>query len=266
VISVEVIADSAYLDTRLTTVRVRYPRIILAEVNTHRAFSRNAASTRAISLDRQLAAVWHDPYIPAEWPATQRGMSGGAPLADCDADRARTAWLEARDHAVIQARELQRLGVHRQHIGRLIEPWAWVDAIISATDWDNFFALRIAPDAQPEICALAIAIRDALAASTPRPVGLQDWHIPWHIEDPRISFVESLIATGGRLARVSYGRTGGECDPLADLALGRRLIAAGHWSPFEHIAIAHYGAAPSNFRKWIQYRHELERKVKQGEM
>ena len=265
-ISVEVIADSAYLDTRLTTVRARYPRIILAEVNTHRAFSRNAASTRAISLDRQLAAVWHDPYIPAEWPATQRGMAGGAPLADVDADRARAAWLEARDHAVIQARELQRLGVHRQHVGRLIEPWAWVDAIISATEWDNFFALRIAPEAQPEIRALAIAIRDALAASTPRIVGFQDWHIPWHIEDPRLSFVESLIATGGRLARVSYGRPGGDPDPLADLALGRRLIAAGHWSPFEHIAIAHYAAAPSNFRSWIQYRHELERKTKQGEL
>ena len=257
-ITAEVIADSQWEDARLTTLRVRYPRIILAEVNTHRALSRNSASTRAISLDRQLAAVWLDPYIPQEWPETARGMAGGAPIADADADAARAVWLEARDHAVIAARQLARLGVHRQHVGRLVEPWAWVDSIISATEWDNFFALRISEHAQPEICELARAIRAALAGSVPMQVERLTWHIPGiGVEHAHLGFVSRVYAAAGRLARVSYGR-GQASDVAADEALGRRLAASGHWSPFEHIAYAHEHTAPSNFRKWGQARHVIQ--------
>ena len=70
-----VIADSVNpAGQRLTTVQVRYWRAVHAELMTHRAFSRNASSSRAIPVRKMLAQVWGDPAGPLRWGANQSGM------------------------------------------------------------------------------------------------------------------------------------------------------------------------------------------------
>ena len=63
-------------DSRLTTLELVFPRIVLAEFNTHRVFSRNSASSRAIPIKKMLARVNEDPYIPEAWTSNQKGMQG----------------------------------------------------------------------------------------------------------------------------------------------------------------------------------------------
>ena len=46
------------------------PRIILAEFNTHRLFSRNSASSRAIPFKKMVQSVLENPFIPIAWQGT----------------------------------------------------------------------------------------------------------------------------------------------------------------------------------------------------
>ena len=54
-ISAEIIADTycEFTDERVTTMEVTMHRFVLAEFNTHRVFSRNSASSRAIPVRKQ---------------------------------------------------------------------------------------------------------------------------------------------------------------------------------------------------------------------
>jgi hypothetical protein len=168
--------------------------------------------------------------------------------------------IKARDNAVKQARKLQDLGVHKQLTNRLLEPFMWHTAIISATEWDNFFALRCHPDAQPEFRRTAEAMRDARDASTPRTI--HNWHLPYvdpeellALEVAGMSLPDVALVSSMRCARVSYLTHDGKRDPEADRARALELIAAGHMSPFEHAA--HALAEPTfvgNFRGWAQRR------------
>ncbi|HMI94653.1 MAG TPA: FAD-dependent thymidylate synthase, partial [Polyangiales bacterium] len=156
--------------------QVTFPRIVLAEVNTHRALSRNSASSRAIPVERMLRRVEDDPFIPIHWGKNQKGMQADEFLDATDQIAAEEEWLRARDAAVESVRELLALGLHKQIANRLLEPWLWHTAIISATDWSNFFALRCHKDAQPEIQQAALMMRAARNASTPVRKYLGEWH------------------------------------------------------------------------------------------
>ena len=165
---------------RLTTVEVTIPRIVLAEFNTHRVFSRNSASSRAIPVEKQIEKVLTDPFIPTEFGSNKSGMQAGEPLTGDDRAQAIFSWLDARDAAVSQARKMLDLGVHKQITNRLLEPFMYHTIICSSTEWDNFFAQRCSPLAQPEIRLAAEAIREARAASTPqRRVFIDDPHLPY---------------------------------------------------------------------------------------
>lgn len=259
----EIVADSLSPDDwRLTTMRLRFPRFVLAELNTHRVFSRNAASSRAISIQTRIDEVMTDPVLPHEWGAASRSMAATEMIAPELALKASSAWLSARDAAIDAATAMHRLGVHKQVVNRLLEPFAWVDVILSGTDWTSFFALRCAPEAQPEIRHLACLMREAYEASLPRFCQYGTWHIPLLSEeelDTIPSFQDALLIAAGRIARVSYNGRSKTIE--ADLELAHRLRASGHWSPFEHVAVAspgQYVMCRNYQRGWHQLRAMLD--------
>lgn len=250
------------LGVRLTTLQVRFPRFILAEMNTHRALSRSSASSRAVPIEKMIERVLTDPAGPIEWGINRPGMSADTVLALEDASASYCAWLKARDAAVEAARELQKLGLHKQIANRVIEPFLWHTAIITASgEWENFFTLRLAANAQPEMRAAAKSMRLAMDASTPRPLGFGEWHLPFHDpdRDRDLSGKQLMIVCAARCARVSYLTHDGKRDPAKDLDLARRLLIDRHLSPFEHVAEAATQLRPyANFVGWEQLRTKIE--------
>lgn len=179
-IEAKVIADSVSPDgVRLTTVEATSNRFILAEANTHRTWSRNSASSRAIPLAKQIKRIMEDLAVPSVFPKEQRGMQGGEPLDERDEREARRIWQEASEHAVDAARALGGKGVHKSIANRLLEPFMHHTMVITATAWQNFFEQRCSPLAQPEIRLMAEAIRDAMEKSEPHELDEGDWHLPY---------------------------------------------------------------------------------------
>lgn len=241
---------------------VTFPRIILAEFNTHRMFSRNSASSRAIPVAKRIEQVERDPFVPAAFAANKAGMQAGMTLDMVATQRAETDWHNAARSAVHFARALAGSGVHKQWANRLLEPFAWHTVVVTATEWDNFWALRCHPDAQPEMQTIAYMMRGAYQASAPRQCGPGAFHLPF--VDPEDHLVDELAAkvSIARAAAVSYERHLQQ-DVAADLMRYDKLLASGHMSPFEHVArvglFAHEAHGfIGNFRlPWCQWRKDL---------
>lgn len=260
-ISAEILADSINTATgdRLTTLRIVLPRFILAEFNTHRMLSRNFSSSRAVPAATMRSRVLANPVLPASFGSNQPGMQAGHELSGVRKAIARGAWLWARYPACAFHWIGEIAGLHKQVLNRLLEPWLWAEGIVSATEWENLFLLRCHPDAQPEFQVLAIAIRDAIAASTPKQLSPGSWHIPY-ITEGELETIKRVSAA--RCARVSYYLRDGKVSSVdADLKLCDRLAGSDpkHLSPFEHQAIAlPHSVFSGNFKGWKQYRKELE--------
>jgi hypothetical protein len=142
-IRAEIVADSlSPFGDRLTSVLVTFPRIILAELNTHRMLSKNSASSRAIPFKKMVEAVQNNPFIPIAFQKNHSGMQGTEYLTGLDYDQAKFEWLEAKDRAIEQAQQLDKIGTTKQLCNRLLEPFMWHTVIITATEWENFFNLR----------------------------------------------------------------------------------------------------------------------------
>lgn len=287
-VDAKVICDSINSHgNRLTTLEVTMHRFVLAEFNTHRAFSRNSASSRAIPFHKQLERVMTDPAIPVSWPAEQKGMQGGEELSPHEQNTVRHLWLQTRDHASNYAKHLASLGVHKSVVNRLLEPFMWHTVIVSSTEWENFWGLRCNPMAQPEIRVAAEAMRETYEASTPEELEHNDWHMPY-IDDEDFDVAEQLASaelsiddvtwagrimeiarqvSAARCARVSYLTHDGVRDVEKDLLLFDRLSSARpmHASPMEHVATPAFidDVVIGNFVGWHQYRHELECEVYQ---
>lgn len=240
-------------------------RFVLAEFNTHRVFSRNSASSRAIPVRRILGRVAEDPAVPLVWPVEKQGMQGGESLEGQEADQALRVWLQAREHAIESATQLANLGVHKSVTNRLLEPFMWHTVIVSSTEWDNFWGLRLSPLAQPEIAAAASLMHKAFLESAPTPLTHGQWHMPYiRPEDLELPLDKQLKISAARCARVSYLTHDGVRDPDKDIELYDRLVAVTppHASPLEHVATPcpevtghlHFG----NFSGWDQLRHLAE--------
>jgi thymidylate synthase ThyX len=276
---------------RIITTETTLHRFVLAELNTHRSFSRNSASSRAIPVQKQLERVLNDPAVPLSWPKEQKGMQGGDELDSKLAGVSEIVWLTSRDRAVDGAKLLVEQGVHKSVVNRLLEPFMWHTVIITATypAYEAFFDLRCSPMAQPEIRVAAEAIRAAVLSSTPQHLRPGEWHLPyvtgydydqiirWAVDNIKginptsINNVLKQVSTA-RCARVSYLTHDGRRDLTKDLELAERLANPGegsppHASPFEHVAtptetppimldrVTYGNLAPY----WRQYRHELFR-------
>ena len=342
----EILADSlSPQGHRITTMKITFPRFILAEMNTHRVFSRNSASSRAIPFNKMVKMVEENPFIPIAWQKDHKGMQGSKYQNDFENAQSKLNWNLARLQAMSQATQLHENGVTKQLCNRLLEPFMWHTVIVTATEWENFFNLRCPqyviswyPENRPEatepteatfrsrkdaikatkgncysiddfswfysnesqadihIQAIAELMWDAYNESTPKQLQAGEWHIPFGDNmrsedivnlttklsnkthgDTGTAIIRKVQIATARCARISYTTLGDDpkIDYEADLRLHDILAKSGHWSPFEHVAIAMndeeyisfwngdrrvgYGEGwCRNFRGFIQYRHLID--------
>lgn len=253
------------------TLRLVYPRFIHGEVMTHRMFSRNAASSRAIPISAMIEQVANNSAMPIHWGKNKSGMQ-----ADGEIERVKEAqswWYKAAHDAVVNAKALSELGAHKQVVNRLLEPFMFMHVIVTATrpGLNNFFNLRLHSDAQPEIYELARLMDHAVMYSTPRELRSGEWHTPfvdWFRDggEGRQVFMDehggvipldtARMVSVSACAQVSYRKN--------DLSVEKarriydRLIMSDvvHASPFEHVAQAKKPepGQKSNLTGWTQYR------------
>lgn len=265
-IEAKIIADSiAPSGVRLTTYVLTYPRFIHAEFMTHRVFSRNASSSRAIPVKKQIEMIANNPVIPLAFTKNKAGMQGGEALEGKAEELARKAWDFAMFHALDKARMLADLEVHKQYANRILEPFAHITVVCTATEYNNFFALRNHEAAQPEIHELARQMYELYSTNEPKQLQEGEIHLPFISDEERAAIkLETLVKMSvARCARVSYLNHEGKTPTLEeDLKLYDRLVGAApiHASPAEHQACAE--ADPElrsgNFRGWTQYRQTLK--------
>lgn len=212
--SAKIIADSiSETGKRLTTFEVTFPRIVLAEWNTHRMFSRNSASSRAIPFRKQIERVMNNPFIPERFPINCTGMQPQeyAELGTDKYNECRYEWLMARDECAKYAAHLaEEKNIHKQIANRLLEPFMWHTVICTASEFDNFFKLRTNEQAQYEIRRIADLMYDAYHAAdhtwhqhqdfcAPNCQGIiinklkvGEWHLPF-ISDEDYKLTQELI-------------------------------------------------------------------------
>ncbi len=312
-IEAQVVCDSiSEQGKRLTTFKLRYPKFIHGEFMTHRVISRNASSSRAIPTARLIEEVRSDALqaSPVFWGRNQKGMQAVEELDNTEAiheignvndkewltdlQEAKRCWAMAAYYATTQAERMERIGVHKQIVNRLLEPFSHINVVATATEWDNFFGLRLHKDAQPEMRALAIVMWEAKEASTPKLLKPGQWHLPFvNLKDETLpdeyhtdptsddcgSIVLNKIDVGirisvARCARVSYEsfETGKRSMIEEDLKLYDRLVGSHpmHASPAEHQATPDHPNMGGelgrwqlpdqhgNFIGWRQYRKMLK--------
>ena len=307
-ISAQIIADSiSPTGKRLTTLQLRYPRFIHAEFMTHRAFSRNASSSRAIPVARMIADIRADTAMPKYWGANQKGMQAGEELDAMitglpvlvtkdkkqlyglgevaslypdipnmggfgeghDVDK-EEAWCQAREFAIAVAQAYDRAGYHKQIVNRVLEPFMHINVLVTATEWDNFFALRDHPDAEPHIQELARTMKAAMFENPPALLEQNEWHLPY-VRPDEYSRAGAIKVSVARCARVSYlTHDGRETTFDEDLQLYKRLLSTPlHASPMEHQAeyddrTQGWWSNPDlhgNLVGWKQYRKMLEQEL-----
>lgn len=237
-----------------------------------------------------------NPVMPL-WTENHKGMQGPIVTNEHQNKVANHRWLMARDQILGRAQDLDDLGIHKQNINRLLEPWMHIKIILTGTDFDNWFELRDHEKAHPEIRELARMMKYALDASTPKMLQPGEWHIPFgdnidfedvypfDHEQNRINNEMRIKIATARCARVSYNNFEGSEDYAKDIELFNRLFSEvpRHCSPAEHLArvpmdgreLLHMGCGwdyslqPgvqqykvgkyfSNLRGWIQLRKLIE--------
>ena len=234
---------------------VKFHRFILPEIGTHRIFSKNVASSRAIPVRKLLEMAELDPAMPLFWGKNQPGMSAAQELEGEALEQAKDAWNKARLNAIESAKHLFDLGLHKQTANRLLEPFVYTTAIVSATDFRNFYALRTSKETvQPEMFALATMMLKAQRESEPVTLSFGEWHLPLVKDGEVVDLELAKKCSVARCARVSYLLTDGTNPSLEkDVDLHDKLLKSHHMSPFEHQATPLTGVW-GNFRNWRSYR------------
>lgn len=264
-ISVKIVADSiSPSGVRITTFELEYPRIIHSELMTHRLLSRNAMSSRAIPIKKMIEQVQQNPAMPVKFGKNQPGMQdAGEHSAQLgDGYSAEEWWKLAGLSAARFAAEFADAGYHKQIANRLLEPYQRMKTVVTATDWNNFFWLRVDPDADPTIYELAKAMKEASDNSIPDPLEPGQWHTPYvdhvygfeDIDDKEcavfegycvldeenkpvmLALEEALAISASCCAQVSYRVLNTSKEKALDIY--EKLVSGNkvHASPFEHQA------------------------------
>lgn len=272
-----VVADSiSATGKRLTTLALTYPRFIHGEFMTHRVFSRNAQSSRAIPVKLMRKQVWNDPVMPLVWQYNKSGMQSDEFMFGKNKFFARLGWKLSAKSACISSWIMEKAGLHKQWANRVLEPFQEFNVLVTSTEWANFINLRHHKDAQPEIYDLASKIDTALRNSQPRKLKNNQWHLPYITvkEMQELDQDTRRKVSVARCARVSYFHpsTNKISTVEQDLKLYDRLVATDpiHASPAEHQAYPDIyrsekkkvWANPSlhgNINGWIQNRKLIER-------
>lgn len=278
-ITANIIADSLNpVGDRLTTFIVEFPRIVLAELNTHRSLSKNSASSRAIPFEKMLEMVKNNPFIPIRFQKDHKGMQGTEYYEGAEHEQCVKDWLNARDKAIEAALSF-KLPITKQLRNRLFEPFMYHKVVLSGTDFENFFALRAHGDAEIHIADLAYKMLEAYNNSQPKQLKEGEFHIPFgdQIDQIRLEKLEEKIygkrqpttyywyqqqelkkkIAIARCARISYNNYEGKDDYEADVKLCDRLFGTipKHLSPTEHVACAMNNSDfIGNFCGFKQYR------------
>lgn len=249
----------------LITLALTYPRMIHAEFMTHRVFTRNASSSRAIPVARMLQMIKDNPATPLYWGSNQSGMQAGEELKGWRLAAAKTVWSMAAKTACFFSGLLNHIGLHKQHANRGTESYQYITVLVTATEWDNFFELRDHPDAQPEIRYLAKLMKRAIENSHPQILRQGDWHLPYIRKEEFGAYPlrDLQQASAARCARVSYLTHEGKTPKVEpDKKLFERLAGSRpiHASPLEHVAVPSW-KENTNFTGWKQFRKVVENEV-----
>lgn len=271
-ISAKVICHSRWEGSPdLFTLQLEYPRFIHSEFMTHRMFSRNASSSRAVPVITALKRIVKDPAMPIFWGKNKPGMQASEEVGSFKKKLSKGLWKASMYTSVAYAYLLHKAGGHKQHVNRITEPFQHISVVVTATHWDNFFDLRLHPAAQPEIKELARVIQEAMKES--RPHGYGGVHLPYITEeemdkmfDPQLTdeakedMLDKLYTvSAARCARVSYlNHDGRVSDQQKDLSLAGRLAKERHMSPFEHQAYASPDEWNDNLLGWKSQRNHME--------
>lgn len=264
-ISAKIIADSiSSFNKRITTLSLVYPRFIHSEFMTHRVFSRNASSSRAEPVLKHIERIEKEPAMPVYWGSNKPGMQAGEEIENIDA--AKSQWLYAKNRAIEHAKVLNTLGLHKQIVNRVLEPFSHINVVVTSTEWTNFFNLRMHKDAAPEIHQLASCMFKEMSESSPIEIGWGEWHLPYVLKSEKFAYTINtlLAASTARCARVSYLKhDGAEPKIDEDMKLYERLVGGNpiHASPTEHQAtpLSDPNATSNNFKGWLQHRATLEK-------
>lgn len=272
-ISVKIIADSInYANNRMTTFEFVFPRIILAECNTHRMLSKNAASTRAVPVDAIIKMVDENPAMMVHWGKNNAGMSSKEELTELELKAAKETWIAASKSAINFVKVLtDKLGIngHKQWAGRILESFTMTKQVISGTEWENFFWLRDHKDAQPEFAELAKCAKEAMVLSKPNFLKSGEWHLPyvkfkdgqyWLDESTTCDLETAKMISVSACAQVSYRKLDDSIEKARKifnmLNIGS-LENPQHVSPSEHQAtpmkepsLENYQNIYNNFDTW----------------
>ncbi|TXM69679.1 thymidylate synthase [Methylobacterium sp. WL120] len=237
---------------RMRTIKMRLPRIILAELNTHRQLSKNTRSSRAVPVETMIKEVMEEPFIPLHWGAAQKGMQAYNETSErVDVGPVfgfphefpvenEKAWLIGRDLMVKLAEGFHQAGYAKQIINRLLEPWMFVDSLVSGTEWANFLALRDHHAAEPHIQVVAREVRRVSDYSTPYEVKPGEWHLPYVKDFERNLYPLDVLKklSVARCARISYAPFDGNGSVEKEIERYDLLVGSApiHASPTEHQA------------------------------
>ncbi len=249
----------------IITWELLYPRYIHSEFMTHRMFSRNACSSRATPVKTLIEEVRKHPMFFDEVRLNQRGMTGGDLASPTALAEFTALWMDASKHAADTAEKMAELGIAKQTVNRVLEPFLPIRVLCTTTmdGLENFYRLRLAKDAQPEIQSLAKAMKE----SQEKSILLEDTiHMPYACYQDEPTLAHTVVRCIAACARVSVARANGKETTFAeDLELVHRLCNAGHMTPFEHIAFAHTSGG-ANFWGWQSIRYRIENELDCGEI
>lgn len=250
-ITAKVVCDSvSEQGVRLTTFEIEYPRFIHGEMMTHRSLSKNSSSSRAIPIQKMLDQIENNMAVPIYWGENKSGMQAVAEVSKQSIRSAIDQWGFAYADIKHVVGRMIELGLHKQVPNRLTEPFQMMKVVITGTDWENFFNLRIHPDAQPEICMLAYKMYKAIEESEPYELKAGEWHLPyvnvgWNGKGELcyadqcfdcIDLEQAIKLSAASCASVSYrneGMTLEKADKIFDMLIKADVV---HSSPFEHLA------------------------------
>ena len=272
---------------KIITVQAEYPLYIHAQCKTHRMFSlndddqyetvmkrdvdlmadrmfsRSAASNRAIPVNKLMQLVEENPAIPMYWGLNKPGMQADEEYKDTSATEG--LWRRALEDAGHWSNKLKELGIHKQTVNRLLMPFQHIRVVVTATEWDNFFMLRLPYDelnaaqkimadswakihggyhldgaaAQPEMQELARKIKKAIDEGTPKLLRFGEWHSPYVTQAERetLNVSDTVNCSAARCARASFNNHDkANPDVVTDLKLAHKLMIDAHCGPFEHQA------------------------------
>lgn len=243
---------------KIASIVARYPRFIHSELMTHKDLSRNASSSRAIPFRKMLKITREGMAAPIFWGKNQPGMQAKEELTGFALWAAKFMWHTTGHIVLTMAWIMSFTKVHKQIINRMIEPWTYINVMITATNFNRMLKLRIDAAAQPEFQLLANMIKVALSNAQYRTLKIGEWHLPWVKDHEKMLFINvQKKISAARCARLSYTPIGDvKIDMKKDMELAKGLLEQLHLSPFEHQATPAQGRY-ANLDGWSNYRTEL---------